>query len=338
MNKERVLVTGAAGFLGSHVCDALIAKNLNVVGVDDLSGGFLQNLDARVDFVNCDISDSCSVERLWQEMGPFQTVFHLAAYAAEGLSHFIRRFNYNNNLIGSINLINEAVKSGVCNCFVFTSSIATYGEQKPPLLESTIPSPADPYGIAKYAVELDLKSAHEMWGLNSIIFRPHNVYGERQNIMDPYRNVVGIFMRCAIEGTPFPIFGDGLQTRAFSYIRDISPIIAESGFREDCFNETFNIGSDDVSTVKYLAEVVSDEFGIPLKINWLNERSEAKHAFAEHSKLEKFFSDVQKTSLEEGISKMSKWVRDNGLWKACHPNEVEVLRGLPDSWLRLMKN
>ena len=274
---------------------------------------------------------------LWENKGPFTRVFHLAAYAAEGLSHFIRTFNYRNNLIGSVNLINEAVKSEVCKCFIFTSSIAAYGEQEPPLHETTNSVPTDPYGIAKYAVEMDLKAAYEMWGLNSVIFRPHNIYGEKQNIMDPYRNVVGIFMRCAMEGKSFPIFGNGMQTRAFSYVRDISPIIVESGFREDCFNETFNIGSDDVSTVKYLAEVVSDEFGIPLKIDWLEERSEAKHAFADHLKLEKFFSDMQKTGLEEGISKMSKWVRNNGLWEASHPNEVEVLRCLPDSWRRFMK-
>lgn len=336
MKKERVLVTGAAGFLGSHVCDALIAKDLTVVGVDDLSGGFTENLDSRIDFVNCDISDACSIEKLWQEKGPFQIVFHLAAYAAEGLSHFIRRFNYNNNLIGSINLINEAVKSEVCNCFVFTSSIATYGEQNPPLVESTIPLPADPYGIAKYAVELDLKSAHEMWGLNSIIFRPHNVYGERQNIMDPYRNVVGIFMRCAIENTPFPIFGDGLQSRAFSYVGDLAPVIVASAFRNDCFNETFNVGSDEVSTVKQLAELISEEFNVPLNINWLEERVEAKHAYSDHSKLHQFFPNLHNTSLEQGIFKMSNWVKETGVWEASHPTKVEIEKNLPDSWRKII--
>ena len=109
MNNEKILVTGAAGFMGSHICDALINENLQVVGIDDLSGGFLENVNEKVDFVKCDISDQESVQNLWISKGPFHRVFHLAAYAAEGLSHFIRRFNYNNNLIGSINLINAAV-------------------------------------------------------------------------------------------------------------------------------------------------------------------------------------------------------------------------------------
>ena len=336
MHKKKILVTGAAGFLGSHVCDALLEKDYSVTGVDDLSGGFLQNLDPRIDFVNCDIANNDSIQKLWNENGPFHIVYHLAAYAAEGLSHFIRRFNYNNNLIGSVNLINEAVKSEACECFVFTSSIAAYGEQEPPLLETTIPVPVDPYGIAKYAVELDLKSAHEMWGLNSIIFRPHNVYGERQNIMDPYRNVVGIFMRCAIEGKPFPVFGDGLQSRAFSYIGDLAPVIVESALRTDCFNETFNIGSDEVSTVKELAEIISDEFNVPLDINWLEERVEAKHAYSNHSKLHKFFPDLENTSLEKGISMMSKWVKETGVWEASHPENVEVEKNLPDSWRKII--
>lgn len=336
MKQEKVLVTGAAGFLGSHICDYLIEKGLTVTGIDDLSGGFLHNVHGKVDFVECDITDEKAIALLWENKGPFTRVFHLAAYAAEGLSHFIRKFNYQNNLIGSVNLINEAVKSEVCECFIFMSSIAAYGEQEPPLLESNNPIPADPYGIAKYAVEMDLKSAHEMWGLNSIIFRPHNVYGERQNIMDPYRNVVGIFMRCAIEDQAFPIFGDGLQSRAFSYVGDLTPIIVESAFRRDCFNETFNIGSDEVITVKQLAELISKEFNVPLNINWLEERVEAKHAYSIHTKLKQFFPNLLDTSLEEGIFKMSNWVKKTGVWEASHPENVEVEKNLPDSWHQII--
>ena len=157
----------------------------------------------------------------------FDYVYHLAAYAAEGLSHFIRRFNYRDNLIGSVNLINEAVKHDV-KCFVFTSSIAVYGAGQLPMDEAMIPLPEDPYGISKYAVELDLRAAHEMFGLNYVIFRPHNVYGEGQNLGDRYRNVLGIFMNQIMQGLPLTIFGDGEQTRAFSYISDVAPYIARS--------------------------------------------------------------------------------------------------------------
>src|ERR1700741_4410465 len=220
------LVTRGAGFLGSHVADELLSHGHKVVVLDDLSGGFEDNVPSGAVFVKGSILDVELVDRLFERYN-FANVYHLAAYAAEGLSHFIRRFNYNNNLIGSINLINESVNYKV-ECFVFTSSIAVYGKGQVPMLESMVPMPEDPYGIAKYAIEMDLKSAHELFGLNYVIFRPHNVYGEFQNIGDKYRNVVGIFMNQILQGKPLTIFGDGLQQRAFSYIDDVAPVIARA--------------------------------------------------------------------------------------------------------------
>ncbi|MGZ4035095.1 MAG: NAD-dependent epimerase/dehydratase family protein, partial [Bacteroidia bacterium] len=210
------LVTGGAGFIGAHVTNELIKQGHKVVVLDDLSGGFRENVNAKAIFIEGSITDHELLSKLFNEH-KFDYVYHLAAYAAEGLSHFIKRFNYNNNLIGSVNLINESVKHKV-KCFVFTSSIAVYGALKPPMLESMQPVPEDPYGIAKYAVEQDLKVTHEMFGLNYIIFRPHNVYGEYQNLGDRYRNVVGIFMNQLMQGKSLTVFGDGSQTRAFSYI------------------------------------------------------------------------------------------------------------------------
>jgi UDP-glucose 4-epimerase len=186
------LVTGGAGFIGSHVARRCLELGHEVVVLDDLSGGFRDQVPAQAIFVHGSVIDVTLVQQLF-ETHRFDYVYHLAAYAAEGLSHFIRRFNYTNNLIGSVNLINEAVKHDV-RCFVFTSSIAVYGANQLPMTENLPPQPEDPYGIAKYAVELDLRAAHEMFGLDYIIFRPHNVYGENQNIGDRYRNVIGIFM------------------------------------------------------------------------------------------------------------------------------------------------
>src|ERR1035437_10005023 len=194
------LVTGAAGFIGSHVCGELLKMGHQVVGLDDLSGGFPENILPGVRFVRGTVEDGAAIARLFRKH-EFDYVFHLAAYAAEGLSHFIKRFNYTNNLIGSVNLINESVKHKV-KCFVFTSSIAVYGNCPPPMTEEMTPKPEDPYGIAKFAVEMDLKVTHEMFGLNYIIFRPHNVYGEYQNLGDKYRNVVGIFMNQLMQNKP----------------------------------------------------------------------------------------------------------------------------------------
>ena len=201
------LVTGGAGFIGAHVVNDLISRGHKVVVIDDLSGGFEDNVNNKAIFIKGSVCSETFITKLFEDY-KFDYVYHLAAYAAEGLSHFIRRFNYNNNLIGSINLINESIKQKV-KCFVFTSSIAVYGAGQLPMSEATTPLPEDPYGVSKYAVELDLHSAHKMFGLNYVIFRPHNVYGEYQNIGDRYRNVIGIFMNQLMQGKPLTLFGDG---------------------------------------------------------------------------------------------------------------------------------
>lgn len=222
---SKSLITGGAGFIGSHVAKHCLDMGHKVVVLDDLSGGFEDHLPDGVEFIQGSITDTALVSELFDKH-KFDYVYHLAAYAAEGLSHFIRRFNYTNNLIGSVNLINESVKHKV-KCFVFTSSIAVYGPGQVPMNEEMTPTPEDPYGIAKYAVELDLKAAHEMFGLDYVIFRPHNVYGENQNIGDKYRNVIGIFMNQIMQGLPLTVFGDGEQTRAFSYIDDVAIPVAK---------------------------------------------------------------------------------------------------------------
>jgi len=229
---KKILVTGGAGFIGSHVTAHLIKKGKEVIIIDDLSGGFKDNIPENAEFIEGSILDVDLLEKVFKQNN-ITRIYQLAAYAAEGLSHFIKRFNYNNNLIGSVNLINLAVNYEV-KCFIFTSSIAVYGSGQTPFLENIKPEPEDSYGIAKYAVEQELKTSHDMFGLNYIIFRPHNVYGERQNIGDRYRNVIGIFMNQLMKGEPLTIFGDGKQTRAFSYIDDVAPVIAHSGFMKEC--------------------------------------------------------------------------------------------------------
>src|SRR5580700_5980506 len=231
---SQILVTGAAGFIGSHVCSHLLKAKHEVIGLDDLSGGFRDYVPDGVKFIQGSVTDTALVKKLFAE-NHFDYVYHLAAYAAEGLSHFIKHFNYTNNLIGSVNLINASVNHGV-KCFVFTSSIAVYGAGQTPMSEDMIPVPEDPYGISKLAVEQDLRTSHEMFGLNYIIFRPHNVYGERQNIGDRYRNVVGIFMNQLLRGEPMTMFGDGSQQRAFSHIDDVAPMIAASIDYPEAYN------------------------------------------------------------------------------------------------------
>src|SRR5687768_4913325 len=276
------LVTGGAGFLGSHVVEALVQRGERVVVLDDLSGGFAENVPADLTFIRGSILDQALVERVFQEHR-VRRVYHLAAYAAEGLSHFIRRFNYQNNLIGSVNLINASVNHEV-ECFVFTSSIAVYGPNQLPMHEALEPAPEDPYGIAKLAVEQDLRACNAQFGLPYVIFRPHNVYGERQNIGDRYRNVIGIFMNQIMRGEPMTIFGDGRQTRAFTYAGDIAPVIAGAPLNPLARNRVFNIGADTPYTVNELARQTAKAMGAPDTVKYLDARNEVKHVVGDHSR------------------------------------------------------
>jgi UDP-glucose 4-epimerase len=329
---KKALVTGGAGFIGSHVAEHLVKRGYQVCVLDDLSGGFEDNVPEGSKFIQGSINDVALVNTLFDEE-KFDYVFHLAAYAAEGLSHFIKRFNYNNNLIGSVNLINASVNNGV-KCFVFTSSIAVYGASPElPMTEATIPHPEDPYGIAKLAVEMELKVCKEMFDLDYIIFRPHNVYGERQNIGDKYRNVVGIFMNQLMQGKPMTIFGDGMQSRAFSYIGDVAPIIAESVENPKAYQEIFNIGANQPYSVNQLAEAIAAAMGCTPDIQHVPARNEVKHAYSSHEKVRKVFGLHEPYSLEEGLRRMAGWVKQYGARASKKFENIEVEKNFPRAWL-----
>ena len=327
----RVLVTGGAGFIGSHVADALLARGHDVCVLDDLSGGFRENVPAGAEFVAGSVADAAVVDRLFAGRR-ITCVYHLAAYAAEGLSHFIKRFNYTNNVIGSVNLLNAAVRHEV-ELFVFTSSIAVYGEHSAlPLTEATPPHPEDSYGIAKYAIELELETCRRMFGLDAIVFRPHNVFGPRQNIGDRYRNVIGIFMNQILQGQPMTIFGDGTQTRAFSYIDDVAPLMAEAMDVPAARNRTFNIGADAAYSLNDLARLVAGAMDAEPAIVHLPPRVEAWHAHASHDALRAVFGTRPQTGLSAGLAAMAAWVRRHGARQSPRFAGIEILKNLPAAW------
>lgn len=327
---KKCLVTGGAGFIGSHVVDELIRRGFPVVVLDDLSGGFADNVNRQAVLSKGSVLDSDLVDSLFTEHR-FDYVFHLAAYAAEGLSHFIRRFNYSNNVIGSVNLINAAVRFE-CKCFVFTSSIAVYGSAKPPMSEETRPEPEDPYGIAKYAVEMDLEAARRLFGLNYIVFRPHNVYGERQNLGDRYRNVIGIFMNQVMQGQPCRIFGDGSQSRAFTHVGDVAPAIADSVNDPACFGQVINIGADQPYSVNEIAKAVQKVMGRETGIEHRERRHEVLHAFSDHSKARRLLHYSPAISLEQGLTRMAAWALAAGPRRPSEFSDIEIERNLPESW------
>lgn len=324
------LVTGGAGFMGSHVADCLLGRGDDVVVLDDLSGGFVENVPQTAHFVRGSVEDQALVGRLFADYR-FDYVYHLAAYAAEGLSHFIKRFNYQNNLLGSINLINASINHNV-KCFVFTSSIAVYGVGQVPMREEMIPVPKDSYGIAKFAVEQELRVSHEMFGLDYVVFRPHNVYGERQNIGDRYRNVVGIFMNQLLKGEPMTIFGDGTQERAFTHIDDVAPIIAAATTNSGARNQIFNVGADIPYCVNELAELIAEAMEKQCVVQHLPPRNEVKIAFSDHAKAEAAFGTGRKVSLRDGICSMAQWVRTHGARESSFFENIEIEKNMPPSW------
>jgi len=325
------LVTGGAGFIGSHVADALLAMGHRVVVLDDLSGGVAEHVSPQATLVVGSCTDPVLVEDIFVRHQP-DYVFHLAAYAAEGLSHFIRRFNYTNNVLGSVTLINAAARHGRVRAFVFTSSIAVYGAAQTPMHEDTSPRPEDPYGIAKYAVELDLAAAKRTFGLDFIVFRLHNVYGERQNHTDRYRNVIAIFVNQVMHGEPCTIFGDGLQTRAFTHVDDVASTIARSVELERAHNEVFNLGSETPTSVLELATLIQDAMGRSTGIVHLAPRVEVVHAFADHTKARAILGHCAAIPLPEGIRRMIARLPDATDRRPSLTPPVEVLRNLPPAW------
>ncbi|KAF4691599.1 hypothetical protein FOZ60_015178 [Perkinsus olseni] len=306
---KTVLVTGAAGFIGSHVARHCRDLGLKVVAIDDLSGGFTSNVPSGVTFMRLDVRDAEAMEGLFEEY-KFDFVYHLAAYAAEGLSHFVRSFNYRTNLVGSVEILNAAVRHKV-HTFVFTSSIAVFG----PLNDDL-----------EYAFEMDLRAAHDMWGINFVVFRPHNVYGPHQNM---YRNVVGIFVNQIIHGKPLTIFGDGQQLRAFSYIDDVAPIISRAPLVKAAHNEVFNIGADTPYNINRLATEISRAMGKP------DHPSQVVNAVASHEKVRRIFAPPETVDLVTGLQRTVEWYNVVGAsFTPVEFESVEVIDKMPPSWIR----
>lgn len=326
------LVTGGAGFVGSHVVEHLLASGIDVVALDDMSGGFRRNVPPGARLVEASILDEDRVEALCREHR-FRWIYHLAAFAAEALSHHARRLTYEVNVLGSAVLVNAAVRHEV-ECFVFTSSIAVYGGGPSAHDEDSPPRPIDPYGISKLAVEHDLRAARQVFGLRSVVFRPHNVFGERQNLADPCRNVVAIFVRQVLAGEPCTVYGDGLQTRAFTHVAEVAPVIAAAAREEHALDATFNIGADRTCTVLELAEAVQRALGRRTGVRHLPARPEAPHVASDHARLRSALRLPPPVPLAEGIGRMAAWARELDVAPPRRPPALEIGGARAPGWLR----
>ena len=339
MQDKNVLITGVAGLLGSRLADWIIENtDYKVIGIDDLSGGYLENVHNDVKLYTNDLATE-DIEHIF-DFHKIDYVFHFAAYAAEGLSPFIRTFNYDNNLKATARIVNECIKADVKR-LVFTSTLAVYGHGEGGIFdENQQQAPIDPYGVAKYACEMDIQIANEQHGLDYCIIRPHNVYGIKQNIWDKYRNVLGIWMYQYLKHQPLTIFGDGKQTRAFSFIDDSLEPLWNAAIRDEASCQIINLGGVKEYSITQAAETLVDilkeeegdlnDFDIP--IQYLEGRHEVKHAIPTWQKSIDILGFEHKTDLKEGLRQMWRWVRTQPMRDQFVWPKYELDNGIYSFW------
>lgn len=326
----KILITGVAGLLGSRLADYILDHTGHeVVGIDDLSGGYVENVHPNVKFYKFNLLDHEQLDGVFIHDKP-DIVYHFAAYAAEGLSPFIRRFNYNNNLVVTSNVVNNCIKHDIKK-LVFTSTMAVYGHGKPPFDENDQPAPIDPYGIAKYSCEQDIRVAGEQHGLNWCIIRPHNVYGIKQNIWDKYRNVLGIWMYQHINNMPMTIFGDGEQKRAFSYIGDCIEPLWKAGIYDTTNGEIINLGSTKYVTINQANSILTEVFNGGSTV-YKEQRHEVKHAVPTWQKSVDLLGYEDKTDLKTGLTFMWEWAQTQPNRNRFEWPEYELEKGIYDFW------
>lgn len=306
---SKILITGVAGLLGNNLSRHLIDKGHNVVGIDDFSGGYRDLVDTRVVLYECNLVDDKNLNYIFLSEKP-DYVFHFAAYAAVGLSPYIRKHNYVNNVVASANVINSCINHNVKK-IIFSSSMDVYGTQEPPFVETQRPQPEDPYGIAKYAIEQDLHAACRIFGLRYTIVRPHNVFGVYQNIWDKYRNVIGIWIRQSLSGHPLTIYGEGNQMRSFSDIKFYMDPFEK--LMEIYDGEIFNIGADSyvsISEASSRFQSVAKHNGLDTSIVHLESRDEVIAAYCDHTKAKNLLDFKDDTNFENLVDKMIVWAKD----------------------------
>ena len=305
---KTVLITGVAGLLGSRLADWIIENKpqYRVVGIDDLSGGYAENINPKVKFYKIDVNDK-KLHQIFKSEQP-DYVFHLAAYAAEGLSPFIRKYNYQNNLLATANIINECIIHDVKR-LVFTSTLAVYGHGYGGIFdEMQVPKPIDPYGVAKYGCEMDIQIAGQQHGLDWCIIRPHNVYGVKQNIWDKYRNVLGIWMFQHMNGEPMTIFGDGEQTRAFSFIDDSLEPLWNGAVEPLASKQIINLGGIQEYSINEANNILRSITGG--EVTYKEARHEVKHSVPTWQKSVDILKFKHKTDLREGLQQMWDWAKE----------------------------
>ena len=332
MGKLKILVTGAAGFLGSHLCEKLLNLHHKVIGIDNLLGGTLDNLPKNLEFHKI---DCCDLQKLNKIMKNVDVVYHCAATAHEGLSVFSPVENTKNNYLATVSVITAGINNKV-NRIIYCSSMARYGSQATPFTEDMQPYPVDPYGISKVAGEEVLKSLCNLNNIEWVIAVPHNIIGPKQKYDDPYRNVVSIMLNRLLQNKKPIIYGDGNQKRCFSYIDDCIYCLLVLIDSKEVVGEIINIGPDEeFVTINKIAEICSNITGSNLKPEYYPDRpKEVKHATCSSNKARKLLKYKTTTDLYEGIKKTFEYIKEKGPKKFKYHVDLEIVNDLtPKVWL-----
>jgi UDP-glucose 4-epimerase len=337
---RRVLVTGVAGLHGSHEARALLVQGYTVYGVDDLSGGSRRNVPEGCRFTQLDLRDRAATERYLSRVRP-ELIFHDAAFATEGASQFTPIRSTERNYMMYLNLLVPAIKFGLKK-IVLASSMSVYGRQKPPFTEDMPRRPEDIYAISKAAMEHATEILSRVHGFAYTIIRPHNVYGPGQNLTDPYRNVIAIWINALMLGKPFWIYGDGNQRRAFTYIEDFTPYVIRAGLSKRCHGQIFNIGPCETISLNRLARLVlaayfGDLARVPRRLRPRYYRPgrplEVKHAYSSQKKAERWLGYRTTVPIAEGVRRMVAWARTVGPQPFKYlDGGVELVRRAPPTW------
>ena len=328
---NKILVTGVAGFLGSHLSEQLSKIGHEVIGIDSMIGGYEDNVPSNIAFHKIDCCDLKKVQKIMKDI---DIVYHCAATAHEGLSVFSPYEITKNNYLASVSIFSAAVNEKVKR-IIFCSSMARYGEQESPFNESMKPMPVDPYAISKVASEEVLKNLCELNNIEWVIAVPHNIIGPRQKYDDPFRNVVSIMINRMMQGKAPIIYGDGEQTRCFSYIDDCLSCLIPMLDQKNLNKQIINIGPDEeFVTINKVAEICSNINGVNLNPIYKKDRpKEVKHATCSADKARNLLNYKTKVNLFDGIKKTFEYIKDRGVKPFDYNIDIEINNELtPETW------
>ena len=329
----KILITGAAGFLGSHLCEKLQKLGHEIVGVDNMYGGYKDNVSNTIKFFEY---DCCDLKKMNEVMKNVDVVYHCAATAHEGLSVFSPFEITKNNYLASVSVFSAAVSNKVKR-IIFCSSMARYGDQKTPFNEDMKPKPVDPYAIAKVAAENVLVNLCELNNIEWVIAVPHNIIGPRQKYDDPFRNVVSIMINRMLQKKPPIIYGDGEQKRCFSYIDDCISCLLPMLDQKNLNKQIINIGPDEeFVTINKVAEICGNITGSNMKPIYKEDRPrEVKHATCSADKARKLLNYQTSTNLYDGILRTFEYIKKRGVKPFNYYLKLEIENELtPESWMK----